>query len=735
MDENPFYRLAPFIQDFIYRNKWTELHGVQVEACRVIFQSDDNLLLCSGTASGKTEAAFLPCLTLVSENPPASVGILYVSPLKALINDQFLRLDALLEEAHIPVCKWHGDVGRAAKDKLLREPRGVLQITPESLESLLMNKKQAVTKLFSDLRFVVIDEVHCFMSSDRGAQLLCQLERIQRLTGVVPRRIGLSATLGDYSQAEQWLCSGTGRKCSTPPAGAAGGSMRLRLEHFFVPDERHENRRLKKQENAAAQKAKNEEMLGAYYDYLYAYTLGKRCIIYANSRGEIETVIATLKRVAALRGTDDIYLIHHGSLSASIREYAENAMKTSDTPLVTGATVTLELGIDIGALERIMQLGSPHYVSSFLQRLGRTGRRGGPAEMWFACREEPALPNDSIIRQFGWDFIETVAVLQLYLEERWIEPLRIPRCPFSLLYHQTMSVMASAGELSPAQLAQRVLTLTPFRAVSQEDYRTLLHHLLKTDHLEQTERGGLIVGLAGERVINSFRFYAVFETPEEFSVRHEGEEIGTLQYKLPRGERFALAGRTWEVMDVDLTNKILFVNPVRDRSRTDWTGVDGALLHTRLLKEMQKVLKSDEAYRYLGPNAVQRLEELRAFAANTRIADDVVVHLGGDSWGLFPWLGTRAMKTLECFLRAVGFSIDTQQGHEPYCCVVKTTEPEKLRAALHGIRAKHPDKHSLHCGKAEIAGKFNEFLPPELLEKQFIEDFLDTDDLCDNLLL
>ncbi|MDR3645094.1 MAG: DEAD/DEAH box helicase [Clostridia bacterium] len=727
MADNPFYRLAPFIQDYIYKNKWIELREVQVDACSVIFDSDDNLLLSSGTASGKTEAAFLPCLTLICEHPPTSVGILYISPLKALINDQFLRLDELLEEAHVPVCKWHGDVSQSVKEKLLREPRGVLQITPESLEALLMNKKQAVAALFCDLRFVVIDEVHCFMSSDRGTQLLCLLERIQRLAGVVPRRIGLSATLGDVSQAERWLCSGTERRCATPEARGSGAGIRLALEHFFVPDERHQHK--KTQNTDDVRQLQEEELTGAYFDYLYHYTLGKRCIIYANSRGEIESTIATLKRVASSRGTDDVYLIHHGSLSAPIREYAEHAMKTSETPLVTGATLTLELGIDIGALERVMQLDSPHFVSCFLQRLGRTGRRGAPGEMWFACKEEPTLPNDSIIRQFGWNLIETIAVIQLYLEERWIEPLSIPRCPMSLLYHQTMSIMASAGEISPAALAQTVLTLTPFRSISQQDYAVFLRHLLSIGHLEKSERGGLIVGLAGERIINSFRFYAVFETPEEFSVRHEGEEIGTLQYRLPIGERFALAGRTWEVTDLDNTNKMIFVKAINDRSRTDWTGLDGPPLHTKLLKKMREVVKSEEVYRYLGPNAVKRLAELRAFAANTGIADNVVVHLGGDSYGVFPWLGTRAMTTLIFFLRQQGFFIDAMQGYEPYCCVVKTDEPASLYATLRMLRTERLDARSLRCGNAVIEGKFNEFIPRELLEKQFIEDFIDVDDM------
>ncbi len=197
-----FSRLAPFIQDFIYENKWEELRGIQVAACEVIFDSDDNLLLSSGTASGKTEAAFLPVLTELYEKPSGSVGVLYILPLKALINDQFKRMEQLLLDSNIPVTKWHGDASVAQKNKLIKNPAGILQITPESLESLLISKRGACISMFSDLRFVIIDEVHYFMRDDRGIQLLCILERLKRLTGVNPRRIGLSATLGDVSLAK-----------------------------------------------------------------------------------------------------------------------------------------------------------------------------------------------------------------------------------------------------------------------------------------------------------------------------------------------------------------------------------------------------------------------------------------------------------------------------------------------------------------------------------------------------
>lgn len=185
-----FSRLAPFIQEFIYRNGWTELRQIQTDAARVIFESDDDLLLTTPTASGKTEAAFFPIISELYERPSDSFGILYIAPLKSLINDQFGRIEELLNESGIPVYHFHGDVAASHKAKALKEPRGIVQITPESLESMLINRSNDICRLFCDLRYVVIDELHTLTGSDRGNQILCQLSRIARYIGYHPRKIG-----------------------------------------------------------------------------------------------------------------------------------------------------------------------------------------------------------------------------------------------------------------------------------------------------------------------------------------------------------------------------------------------------------------------------------------------------------------------------------------------------------------------------------------------------------------
>ena len=296
-----FSRFAPFIQDYIYRCKWEELREIQVLAAKAIFDTDENLLLSSGTASGKTEAAFLPVLTQLWENPSASVGVLYLSPLKALINDQFERLEGLLEEAAIPVTKWHGDASAAAKKRVMKRPQGVIQTTPESLESMLMHNSSGAYRLFSDLRFIIIDEMHYFMDNDRGLQLLCLLERLARLIGYHPRRIGLSATLGDCTSAVQWLNTDSGRDCIVPKCHEKGRSLRLSVR-FFPIKEKIPN-------------SDSKVLLQNYYDYLFESTWNKRCILFSNSKGEVEENIAHLRRIAAERRLPDNYLVHHANIS------------------------------------------------------------------------------------------------------------------------------------------------------------------------------------------------------------------------------------------------------------------------------------------------------------------------------------------------------------------------------------------------------------------------------------
>ena len=725
-----FARFPDFIKEFIYNHGWTELRDIQLEAARVIFETDSNLLLSSSTASGKTEAAFFPIISDIVENPSEvkSIAVLYIAPLKSLINDQFYRLDELLDMTGIKVTHWHGDVSASHKSKLLKDPEGILQITPESLESMMMNRSNDIPRLFGGLRYVVIDEIHAMIGADRGSQVICLLSRLARLIGHSPRRVGLSATLGSLELASEWLGAGSGRETEAPVPPKTKLKWRLGFEHFYIQNPN--------EEQSASASVKGDRggkaALDPGYEFLYDSVYGKKALVFSNSREETEYVTATLRQISRARKNADIFLIHHGNLSTSLREDAELKMKDeSVTEAVACATVTMELGIDIGRLERVAQVSAPTTVAGFLQRLGRSGRRGSPPEMIMVFREEMPLPNAPLPEIIPWDLLRGIAIVDLYSTERFIEPPSVKKMPLSLAFHQTLSISASAGELTPKALAERVLALPPVSRLSRDAYRELLVSMINGDYLEMTEEKGLIVGLAGERITNSFKFYAVFKDSEDYTVRCDSEEIGTITTPPPVGDRFALAGRVWEVKEVDVQRKLIFVKSVDGKMEISWPG-DSGEIHTRILEKMRDILFNGKEYAYLGHNARERLENARKVAANAKMQDNLVVFLGGQSYVLFPWLGTRPFRTLRRFLQKYAGELGISDIHSEGCCYItfkaKGEAGKELLSNIGSIISRDGlDTEALvNGGECPVFDKYDHYIPPELLRRAYAVDRLST---------
>lgn len=772
-----FSRFSPFIKEYIYREGWSELRDVQIEAAKVIFETDKNLLLTTPTASGKTEAAFFPILSELYENPAESFGVLYIAPLKSLINDQFSRMEEVLSESGIPVYHWHGDVAASKKSKALKTPRGILQITPESLESMLINRSNDIPRLFADLRYAVIDELHILTGSDRGNQILCQLYRLSRLIGYSPRRIGLSATVGDVRAAAEWLGKGSGRETAAPVFPAKKLRWRLGAEHFYigggvlssesnplaetqtdgdapnnkgtpstetpVSENSQNNKGTPSAEALASENSPNSEAprvsengkngepayTDAGYNFVYDCVKSKKSLVFSNSREEAEYVTATLRQIARGRNEPDIFSIHHGNLSAAIREEAESDLKNAEAVNTTCATVTLELGIDIGRLERTVQIEAPNSVSSFLQRIGRSGRRDAPPEMMMVFREEQPLPNAPLSELIPWQLLQGIAVIQLYAEERFTEPPFFKRQPFSLCLHQTLSVLKASGELSPAALAGRVLSLPPFENITKDSYRILLLSMIENEFIEKTETGTLILGLAGERLAESFKFYAVFKDSEDFTVRCGSDEIGTVTSPPPVGDRFALAGRVWEVTETDIRARLVFVKAVEGKMEISWPG-DFGEIHTKILKRMKQVLAEDTVYPYLGKNAVKRLEKARAVARKTGMLTSPVTHIGGYTYTVFPWVGTREFRTVRKVIASMKdkFKISSVDYLRCYCITLRaegTSAEELSRELKRRLFDEKPDLFSLAAsGENPIFDKFDPFVPSRLLRLAYSEDRL-----------
>ena len=731
-----FSYYAPFIQEFIYRNNWEELRSVQIEAAKPIFFSRDNVLICSKTASGKTEAAFFPVLSILDMAQPESFGAIYIAPLKTLINDQFQRIGMLLSESGIPVTHWHGDVSASHKRNAVKNPRGILQITPESLEGMMLNRHDSINDYFRDVHFVIIDEIHFMAGTDRGNQVRCILERLARVIGRSPRRIGLSATVGDPRASAHWLGENTGRETATVFIKNEKTQWRLACEHFFT-------------QNAKTHTVRENRMYENYADkysyflfsreashFIYDCAKGRqKSLIFANTREEAEHMTATLRLIAAEKREDDIFYVHHGNISRELREQTEAGLKDESAQTAACATVTMELGIDIGELERVLHLGAPNTVSSFLQRMGRSGRRGAPHEMVIIINEDAVSPDALLPHAMPWELLKCIAVIQLYVEERWIEPPALKQMPFSLLFHQTLCTLASHRELRPEEFREKVLSLSPFSKIDVKDYKKLLMHMLKTDMLQLTEEKTVIVGLKGEKLINSHKFLATFKDYDEYKVMHGSEAIGTLTGETPVGYVFLLAGYAWEVTETMPAQKLIYVMKADGSGAYPWPG-SYRDVHTKVIRQIRKILRGDAEYPYLRPRAAERLRQAREIAAASGMLTQPVLHLGGTTWCIFPWLGSNSNWTLRRFIKSkcagkFGLS-EIEYGDWYYIRLdIGRGDGYELIDYIHSFFcAGEPDLDSLVGEKENPAyERYDEYVPQELLRRAYVADKLRGDEI------
>lgn len=769
-----FDRLAPFIREYIWQSGWKELRDVQERAIGELLDGRGHVLIAAGTASGKTEAAFFPILTQLAQDPQPGFGAVYVGPLKALINDQFERLYDLLDEADIPVYAWHGDRPQSEKARAKREPGGVLQITPEALEGLLMRHRGQAARMFAGLRFVVIDELHAFMGTDRGLQLQCQLCRIDRLVGRAVRRVGLSATVADYGAARAWLSAGTELETAVVESGAGGKKLDIALQNYVGTGRKAGPARAEAPADAPApvepvdapadegapapaepvdapagegapadapleEPAEATEPEEVYLPDeadlnadLYGLVRGRRCLVFTNSRAETEAVVAALRAEAERRGEPDVFHAHHGSLSAAIRADAEEAMKAAEGAAVAVATRTLELGIDLGKLDRVVQLGAADTCAGFVQRLGRSGRRGQPAVMRFLTRERGG--GDSPFEDLPWELLKSVAVVQLYLEERWVEPFEDKPLPYSLLFQQIISALVP-GELNPRALAKAVHALPAFRSIPVEDYMTLVRHMLDADMLARMETGTLLPGLEGERLAADYRFLSVFADGGGCRVICDGQEIGSIDSAPEVGAMFAMAGRVWRVTGCEGRGAV-YVVPASGSAGAGWQSGGGSV-HDRIVQKQRDILLSDGDYPYLRPAARRALEEARRTAARYEL-DRLFTPVGGRLL-VHPWLGTRKLDTLTWLLRgrwSNALMIQTVKPVARRCALlVDTLLPRKrfLKQLGKCLRALEAEA-LVASAPAEVRDRNDSFLPDELLKRAYVYNALDVEGLRTSLL-
>jgi ATP-dependent helicase Lhr and Lhr-like helicase len=407
-----------------------------------------------------------------------------------------------------------------------------------------------------------------------------------------------------------------------------------------------------------------------------------------------------------------------------------------DQPAVTAATVTFEMGIDLGQLDRVIQLESPASVASFLQRLGRSGRRSGASEMSFLCAEDRPSGDETVPELVPWQLLQCIAIVQLYLEDQWIEPPPKVQYPYSLLYHQTLSTLASQGELTAAELAQQLLTLPAFSSISQDDYRQLLRHWIALDHVERTPENTFILGIKGEKIARTFKFYAIFPDNAEYLVKSNSQSIGTVMVPPSEGDRLSLAGRIWEVQRVDSDRKTVSVKATaRAANASSWRGTTGNI-HSRVLQRMKRVLQEDTLYSYLQPGAIKRLQEARTFTRSKGLLDRPLTYLDDDGYAcLFPWIGSVAFRTLERYLRLhckPTLKIKGVRGRSPYFIVINLGKCsiDSLYQELQNLGdGNFNPEQLLDTEEVPCQQKYDPYILPEFLRQAFLIDSLAADEL------
>lgn len=722
-----FKRLHQKVQRWIWKQGWDGLREVQERSIPILLQRERDLIIMAATAGGKTEAAFFPIVSRLAGDPATNQGgfqAIYVSPMRALINDQFGRMESLCAELDIDVTKWHGDVSASVKANARKNPSGILLITPESLEALLVRRGKEIGRLFRGLQYVVIDEMHVFLGEPRGKQLQSVLHRIDSAAASNPVRVGLSATLADEAAARVFLRPLDPSRVDVLPPAAGAPPIKLQLRGYIRPVLFRSSAQKPNEDTGETGTDPADLKLMQHLFDTHRLT---RSLIFAGSRGAVEQTTVRLAEMTEAQGVPDVFVAHHGNLSREHREYAEQRMKDRSRPASIVCTTTLELGIDVGDIEAVAQLGAGYTVSGMRQRLGRSGRRPGQSAVMRVYMKEAELtgsshPLDALRSQT----VQAIAMLNLMLR-KWNEPPDPARLHLSTLLHQVIAIIGQQGGATANELWRILITSAVFTGVDVELFKKLLRRMLEPEVglLERAKDGTLLPGPNGERLLESRDIFAVFLSSEDYKVIAEGgRAIGQVPSNNPLvpGQLMILAGRRWRIQEVDDKRKEIFVTPAKGGTPPIFcsapvTPSDG------VMNEMRQVFTDFEIPTYLDATAKQLLVEARTTFDRLGLRHSNITRHDGQLL-LFPWVGGRRQQALLLALGAADL--------EPVPLGLAIGLPVEKKAALiaeldrlaNGIA---PDPVALASTvQNKLIEKFDMFLGTELLDMAWARDRLDT---------
>ena len=717
--------LDPRVRKWVYKQGWSTLRPLQESSIPAILARDRDVLISAGTAAGKTEAFFLPACSAVADLTNG-FGIVYISPLKALINDQYRRLESLGDALEMPVTPWHGDVPQSKKKKARTNPAGILLITPESLESLLINSMGWLKQAFSSVAYIVIDEFHAFIGSERGVQLLSLLNRIDHVLGCqvnpIPR-VALSATLGELEKVPEMLRPDKRLPCVTVTDSNSMTTLQVQVKGYLE------------------RVIQNDEELQSSAEHdvcadIFRLCRGDSHLVFANSRKRTESIAATLSDMCEEQIVPNEFFPHHGSLAKELREVLESRLQKGNLPTTAVCTMTLELGIDIGKVKSVIQVTPPHTVSSLRQRMGRSGRRDSPSVLRMLITENELTVTSSIVDHLRLHLVQSMAMIRLMISKQWFEPADSQQMHYSTLLHQILAITAQWGGVRADQLWSQLCQTGPFRNVDIGDFKSLLKHMGACGLLTQLASGEMVVGAEGEKLTNHYTFYAVFNTPEEFRIVTGNRTLGTVPVDSPLlpDQHIIFGGRRWRVTEIETEKKVIYVEATKGGQPPQFSG-GGMSVHDAVRQEMLAIYREGDYRIAIGSKRVDYADSAARslFAEGSRNFQSYNLQneyflTSGQYCYILPWMGDKVVNTITALLIRCGFKANSLAGVIEIDGSSITSVQQALKDLL---QSGLPSAFDLAVNVPEkYLDKYDEYLPEFLLAKGFGEKAYDIEGAC-----
>ena len=703
-----FNLLDTKVQQWVWKQGWTSLKDIQENSIPPILDGNCDVIISAATAGGKTEAVFLPILTnILKWESVSGYQVLYISPLKSLINDQYRRLLDMTKDMSINTTPWHGDISSTKKHKSLKDPNGILIITPESLEALFVHHHLKLRKAFGNLKYVVIDELHAFIATERGKQLQSLMSRIENVIGKHIPRIAMSATFSDFGIVKDFLRQDHCIPCIIPDQGKSNHEIKVLIKDYGYDEKSYINEKIT--------------------DELFLRLRGENNLVFTNSRGECECFSSLLNEKCKKENVPNEFRIHHGSISKEARTKVEHELQSGRLPITAICTATLELGVDIGKVKSIAQIGTSNSVSGLRQRLGRSGRRG----------------EASILRVFNYDYkrkaiglldfmrddlFQNIAVIELLKAHKYETPT-IDGIHLSTLVQQILSLIAEYGSFYPKDGWKLLCQNGAFSNVSVNLFLKLLRDLGKNDVIRQMGNGQIIMGPTGDEILSDKEFYAAFTTYPEFEIinSQNGEYIGSLLALIKIGSCIVFGGSKWLVTKINYKTSRAYVEP-SDNGDIPIFFNEGYEIDGIIVQKMKNVYMSDEIYPYLDikSEAIKSLHSARSFFAHNHL--ERCYSLFGEDKILLTWAGSKINRTISLI---ANLYLESFFGYNHI--FINRLSKEDVFEILKKPKPKAEELCPLLMRSVKETKKFDYLLSDELLNIEYASMYLDVDDAWNRL--